>query len=220
MVRLLLDYDGTLHDGRFLYTPAFQTAYQVLVDRGYRPPRTWRPEETAVWLGITPQAMWEAFAPDVPEPLRRTCSQIILEEMLRRTAAGEARLYPGVPAVLEALRGAGYSLILLSSCQRSYLEVHRQQFGLDRYLDGSFCTQAWGWAPKWAVFPAIRRAFPGEYAVVGDRASDGEAARRNGLPFVGCAYGYGTPEELAGAAARISAPEELPRALIRLGLTP
>ena len=37
--------------------------------------------------------------------------------------------------------------------------------------------------------------------VIGDRASDKKGAVTNGLPFIGCAYGYGTAEELEGADA-------------------
>lgn len=88
MVRVLLDYDGTLHDCLKIYAPAFQRAYQTLVDGGLRPPKDWRPQELARWLGMSPKAMWAEFAPDLPEELREQCSQIIFQEMLRRTAGG------------------------------------------------------------------------------------------------------------------------------------
>lgn len=220
MVRVLLDYDGTLHDCLKIYAPAFQRAYQTLVDGGFRPPKDWRPQELAGWLGMSPKDMWAEFAPDLPEKLREQCSQIIFQEMLRRTAGGGAELYPGVPALLERLKNEGYSLILLSNCQRRYLEVHRRRFSLDRHFDGFYCTEDYGWPAKWELFPAIRRDLPGEYLVVGDRASDLEIARRYGLPSVGCAYGYGAPGELEGSSAQIQSPEQLPRALTRLGLTP
>lgn len=213
MVRVLLDYDGTLHDCLKIYAPAFQRAYQTLVDEGFRPPKDWRPQELAGWLGMSPKDMWAEFAPDLPEKLREQCSQIIFQEMLRRTAGGGAELYPGVPALLERLKNEGYSLILLSNCQRRYLEVHRRRFSLDRHFDGFYCTEDYGWPAKWELFPAIRREFPGEYIVVGDRSSDLEIARRHRLPSVGCAYGYGGREEMAGASVRIQRPEELERAL-------
>ena len=136
--------------------------------------------------------------------------------MLRLTASGEARLYPGVPEALEKLRGMGCSLILLSNCQRAYLEAHARAFQLGRYFDGLYCTEDYGWPSKGALFSVIRRDFPGNYAAVGDRASDRELARRNGLPFVGCRYGYGAPEELEGAEILISRPEKLPEAAAKL----
>lgn len=152
MVRVLLDYDGTLHDCLKIYAPAFQRAYQTLVDGGFRPPKDWRPQELAGWLGMSPKDMWAEFAPDLPEKLREQCSQIIFQEMLRRTAGGGAELYPGVPALLERLKNEGYSLILLSNCQRRYLEVHRRRFSLDRHFDGFYCTEDYGWPAKWELF--------------------------------------------------------------------
>jgi phosphoglycolate phosphatase len=38
-------------------------------------------------------------------------------------------------------------------------------------------------------------------AVVGDRGSDLAAGKAIGAPFIGCLYGYGTPEELADSTA-------------------
>lgn len=216
MLRLLLDYDGTLHHCLKIYVPAFRLAYRSLVDRGYRPERTWEEGELVRWLGLTPSAMWEAFAPDLPRAVREGCAKQIEGEMLRLTASGEARLYPGVPEALEKLRGMGCSLILLSNCQRAYLEAHARAFQLGRYFDGLYCTEDYGWSPKGALFSIIARDFPGKYAAVGDRASDRELARRNGLPFVGCRYGYGAPEELEGAEILISRPEKLPEAAAKL----
>ena len=42
----------------------------------------------------------------------------------------------------------------------------------------------------------LKRIYPGNLVMIGDRASDLEAARTVGCPFVGCSYGYGTPEFL------------------------
>ena len=213
MLRLLLDYDGTLHDCLRVYAPAFQRVYEKLVEAGRRPPRRWQPEELKRWLGVTPKKMWETFAPDLPPAVREWCSREILREMLRRTAEGEAQLYPGIPAVLEEWRARGYSLILLSSCQRAYLEAHSRAFALERSFDGLFCAEDYGWLPKWKLFPAIAREFPGEYVVIGDRASDMEVARRHRLHSLGCAYGYGGLGELDGATLQVAQPEELSQAL-------
>ena len=40
-----------------------------------------------------------------------------------------------------------------------------------------------------------------------------EAARRNGLPAIGCLYGCGSREELAGADRLVDAPAALPDAV-------
>ena len=57
-------------------------------------------------------------------------------------------------------------------------------------------------------------AAPGESVMVGDTASDFEAARANGVFSVGVEWGYGRPDELAEADVTVSAPCEL-RAAVR-----
>ena len=107
MVRVLLDYDGTLHDCRKIYTPAFRKAYRTLVELGVRAPKNWRDQELERWLGVSPKAMWAEFAPDLPEVLREECSQIIFQEMLRRTAGGGGRPLPRCARPSGAAQGGG-----------------------------------------------------------------------------------------------------------------
>jgi phosphoglycolate phosphatase len=52
-----------------------------------------------------------------------------------------------------------------------------------------------------------------ETVVVGDREHDVAAARDNGLRVVGCTWGYGSVEELAGADLLCDSPAELARLL-------
>ena len=165
MLRLLLDYDGTLHHCLKIYAPAFRLAYRSLVDRGYRPERTWQAGELVRWLGLTPSAMWEAFAPDLPRAVREGCAKQIEGEMLRLTAAGEARLYPGVPEALEKLRGMGYSLILLSNCQRTasgpIWRPMRRPSSWGGTLTASTAPRTTAGPPKGRCFPSSGGTFPG-----------------------------------------------------------
>jgi phosphoglycolate phosphatase-like HAD superfamily hydrolase len=54
--------------------------------------------------------------------------------------------------------------------------------------------------------------------MVGDRASDVEAAQAIGCPFIGCDYGHGYREEIDGAGPIIATFAELPGAIHQLGL--
>lgn len=209
MANLLFDYDGTLHDCVQIYAPAFRAAYDTLVSRGYVPARDWAEREISRWLGYSAQDMWNSFAPDLPQAEKDRCSQLIGAEMLRLTERGQAKLYPNIPDVLRTLKKQGYRLIFLSNCKRQYLEAHRRRFQLDRYFSAFYCAEDYGWQPKTTLFPVIQRQFPGRFAVIGDRFHDMEVAQRYGLKAVGCAYGYGTVEELRCADTIAQNPTEL-----------
>ncbi len=83
-------------------------------------------------------------------------------------------------------------------------------FALDRWFDGFYCCQDYEFRPKTEIFSAIQKKFPGDFCVIGDRASDLEVAKVHHLASVGCAYGFGGPEELARADRIAWSVEELP----------
>ena len=51
---------------------------------------------------------------------------------------------------------------------------------------------------------------PDKAVMVGDRHHDMQAARDNGLPFVGCQYGY-LPHEVDDAKVRVAKAADIPQ---------
>ena len=207
---LILDYDGTLHDSMGIYEPAFRTAVSELEEKGWLEHRDYSAAEIRHWIGFSAGDMWKSFQPDFTSRQRETGSSRIGALMTEAIRAGRARLYPGTEETLEIL-AASYDLWFLSNCKISYMESHRQMFGLDRWFGRYLCTEAYGYISKeeilWQAADPDRR-----YIAVGDRAQDRQMAGRTGIPFVGCAYGFGTPEELAGADRCVKEIRQLPAA--------
>lgn len=210
MVNLLFDYDGTLHDSLAIYAPAVQAAYDTLVAKGYAAPKTWPRETIRQWIGLTPQEMWDRFQPNLPREEQLARSTQVGEEMLALIGQGRAQLYPGVPQVLDRLKGMGLRLLLLSNCPAAYLQAHKACFGLERWFDGLYCGEEFQYRPKHEILPILRMKWQGTFLVIGDREQDVEMARRNHVPAVGCLYSYGSREELARADQLIQNVEELP----------
>lgn len=212
---LIFDYDGTLHKSDATYVPAFRKVLAFLDEQGHPLGREVSDAEIGYWLGFSAKEMWEKFAPELPEDLKRTCSEMVGSEMRRLTEAGQAELYPGVTDALLHLRAEGNKTLFLSNCHHSYLEMHRAAFHLERYFDGFYCCEDFDWIPKAEVFPTIRdewgsgRPVRDVFLMVGDRFHDMEVARRWGLKSVGCAYGFGDPAEIADATSIAKRPEDL-----------
>ncbi|MCC8122107.1 MAG: HAD family hydrolase [Oscillospiraceae bacterium] len=215
-MNLLFDYDGTIHDCIHIYAPAFRTAYKRLVQLGYAPAHSFTDGEISTWLGYNPNEMWATFQPDIPQEVKEECEALIGTEMLRLLAEGGARLYPGAEAVLQTLKDAGHTMLLLSNCQSSYMRAHEQFFALHRFFTACYAAEDFSYHPKVEIFAEIRPNYPGDFIVIGDRAHDLEIAHRYGLTAVGAAYGYGAPCELTGAAAVLSDIADLPALLLRL----
>lgn len=215
-VTLFLDYDGTLHDCLAIYAPAFRRVCRELAADGLTVPEGISEARISRWLGLTVQEMWNDFMPELEQERQARYGGRIGEEMHQLIQGGKARLYPGTEETLEALRLQGCRMVFLSNCPRSYQEAHRQAFRLDRFFDAYLCAGDYPGLAKWEIYRTARDRFPGRHVAVGDRRSDLEIARRFGLSSIGCAYGYGTPEELAGATLCISRVTELPNAVATL----
>lgn len=216
MTTVFLDYDGTLHESIHVYAPAFRLAYGQLERAGLVDARTFSDAEIARWLGYPAQDMWATFQPQLSAAQREAASRTVREEMARLVRDGKARLYPGALAALEKLRAQGARLVFLSNCSRPYMDAHRQAFALDCYFDAFYCIADYPVASKVELYRIAARQYPGAHIMAGDRFHDFEVARAFGLPFIGCRYGYGAPDELTGADILIDDVAALPEAAARL----
>ncbi|MFT4005345.1 MAG: HAD hydrolase-like protein [Lacrimispora sp.] len=197
MHSLIFDYDGTLHDSIKIYAPAFRQAYAYLVSLKLAEERTWTDAEISPWLGFSSKDMWNSFLPELPQLHKDECSRIIGETMVGLIQKGKAQLYPHALTVLERLRRSGYHLIFLSNCKRIYMQAHRDCFPLDDIFSAFYCTEDFGFQPKYVIFETIEKDYPGQFTVIGDRFQDMEIAQKHHLPSIGCGYGYGEPWELS-----------------------
>lgn len=215
---LAFDMDGTLLDGRaavidavadglaqtyrhFSLTPppldrdliagAIGLPTSIFFRRAYPP-------------GSVPTEIADAFAGEFE--VRSTRAEVAA--LLR----GQTSLYAGVEAMLSALAAQEHELALYSNASEPYFEAVLAAHGLRRWFTRALCLEQ-----------AVRRRLArdkkqlvrhlvgghGAALVIGDRVHDIEAGRAAGARTVGCRYGFGRPEELAGADWCIDAPAEL-----------
>ena len=221
---VFLDYDGTVHDCMRVYGPAFRAGYAWLVDHGYRAPAAFEDAEIAQWLGWTIPAMWGAFAPDLPESVWSKASHVIGTTMDKLAEQGKGGLFDGIGEQLDTLKNAGLTLVFFSNCRSSYAENHRRYYGLDRWFSHYICAEEYGDLPKSAIYRQLaeqdaKRAapqFPLPHVMAGDRFHDLQVGLENGIPTVGCRYGYGKPGELDRATAFAATPQGLSAAVLSL----
>lgn len=216
MYTLIFDWDGTLHNTKHLYGCAFRIAYRWLVSQSYAPEKTYTDEEVSIYLGLNARDMWNTFMPSLPQHVKETASDLVGREMVAAVLAGKAVLYPGAAKTLTRLKQQGFCLVFLSNCKHAYMEAHRKYFHLDHWFDAFYCCQDYDFAPKELIFPQIREAFPGDFIVIGDRSSDFAVARSHGLLSIGCAYGFGTPEEWGSADVTAWDVRQIPEKILQL----
>jgi phosphoglycolate phosphatase len=214
---VIFDMDGTLVDNTSLAVAAARDGLRDYYSaRDLDPPLPTR-EQVRSLVGLPAP---EYFAGLLPEESRteENCREILERVQAReeeRLAAGEGRMFAGVPEVMARLRKAGYAIGLASNCMAGYLEGNLAHV-LDRgWFDSTACLQQ---RPTKIENVALVLAELGAESgvMVGDRFGDVEAGRTNGLITVGAVYGYGEPEEIQLADHAIGAIGELPELLLRL----
>lgn len=209
-MNIIFDYDGTLHNCLLIYAPAFRAISAKLADEGLIPHRTYTDEEIGSWLGLPGAEMWATFAPNLPMDVRKSSSEFVYRGMIAAIESGDAQLYHGAADTLRELKAAGHKLFFLSNCQHKYMAAHSAAFNLGDYFDDMYCAEDFDWRTKADIYPEIAAAHPGSYIMIGDRRHDMDVATAHGIPAIGCAYGYGTPDELAPATHIAADVSEIP----------
>jgi len=137
-----------------------------------------------------------------------------LPVICRRVHRREGHLFANVPATLAALRHAGYTLAVASNGRRRYVESVLQAHAIGTYFSEPICVdQGSGRLEKADLLRAYlqrHQITAARLIMVGDRASDVEAAAAVGCAFIGCDYGHGHRGEIERAGPVVSAFDQLP----------
>jgi len=209
----LFDLDGTLTDPRTGITRCIQYA----LERMGRPV----PEADALTWMIGPPLL-AGFtkllgAPDdAPEAVR------LYRERFSDVGLFENEVYPGIPAVLEALRNAQVRLFVATSKPHVFARRIIAHFGLSEFFQEVYGSELDNRnADKGDLIRHIldqERFSPSEAVMIGDREHDAIGARTNGIAPIGVTWGYGSRQELleAGAACLVDRPSDLPEPVLTL----
>lgn len=201
---VVFDVDGTLVDSQGAIHAAMARAFAAV---GREAPAR---RSVAKLVGLSLPRMVEALMPDADVPTwDRAVAEYRLAFPAIVAAEGEAPLYPGAAAALDALERRGVALGIATG---------KSKRGLDRLLAER------GWAGRFATTQCadhhpskphpsmLRRALletateAGDAAMVGDTSFDMEMARAAGVRALGVDWGYHAPDVLmrAGAAEVLS----------------
>lgn len=215
---ICFDMDGTLLNSGVFGVRAITHAFEALIAAGRLPglKAPPLPDLIKAQIGKPPSVFYrDLLPPELQERAHELHAQTTRNE-LAALQDGSGGLFEGTLDVLDKLKQAGLKLMLVSNCSQAYLDGVVGTFQLMRWLDYSQCVG--DHPPKDRtkinlVGAGLRALRVSQGAMVGDRIHDGEAAKANGLWFIGCTYGYGKSDEFAEAASLIADIRELPALL-------
>jgi HAD superfamily hydrolase (TIGR01549 family) len=203
---MIFDLDGTLFQTESLLIPAYrQTFAQLKQENLYV--RECPPEQRFIEsLGLLLEEIWKNVMPDQPIAVHERANELLLAYQLEGLKAGVGSLYPGVRETLEELREAGVRLFVASNGLEPYVKGVVEAKGLLPLFEGLYSAGGYRTKSKAdLVRLLLSERGIGRAWMVGDRVSDVEAGKRNGLAVIGCVYaGFHESRELDDADRRIN----------------
>jgi phosphoglycolate phosphatase len=205
---VLLDLDGTLSDSR----PGIAACFRhTLLTLGHDPGQT----GDLTWavgppIAVSLQRLLEPYGDD-----RVDQALTIYRERYSTTGIYDCAVYPGVVAMLDGLRDAGFVMCIATSKRRDFADRVIDYLGLRPYVRGVHGAEPGGGLDHkqdlLAHILAVEQFAAGACVMLGDRLHDIEATKANTISSIGALWGYGGREELetAGADAIATSPADV-----------
>lgn len=218
MQAIIFDMDGTLFQTDRILEPALDDTFQLLADMN-----VWHSEEPTPIdtyrriMGVPLPVVWETLLPSHSQEIRVETNKIFHEKLIDNIHKGNGALYPGVTNVLAFLRKENLDIYIASNGQTPYLKAIVEQYGLNRWVTEVFSIDQIDSLDKTKLVGEIVKKYSIKHgAVVGDRLSDINAAKGNGLKAIGCRFDFAQKEELEHADMVINSFEELKQLALQM----
>mgnify|MGYP003371780408 CR=1 FL=1 len=205
MKLVVFDLDGTLNRTDLYAVPAHRTAFEELGMFGMTD------EEIISNFGASDSEYLKKMVPHLNgEQARRHLSRVAeLESYFMKEFHGE---YEGVTDMMSELKEQGYWIAVCSNSSQTYIRMVLDTLNLSRFVD-EIQELIEGKDKVYTLSLLLKRLRPQAAVMVGDRFYDMDAAVENGIPFIGCAYGYGKEAEMAAANVMVNCAGDITKAV-------
>ncbi|RKP54193.1 HAD family hydrolase [Cohnella endophytica] len=212
---VIFDLDGTLFQTETLLETVHRRVFETLREEGLYTLPLPSIDTLLGSLGMLLSDIWKRVMPEGSAEAHERANVLLLQYEMEELATGRGHLYPGVIETLRELRERGIRLFIASNGLEEYVKGVPTLKGIGDWFEGMYSAGEFATATKVDLVRRLLDAYGVQSAwMVGDRSSDVEAGKRNGLFVVGCDYaGFRRDGELDGSDAVIQSFPELLRLL-------
>ncbi len=206
---VIFDLDGTLYCS---HTATVTAVEEVFGQFGVRPPDA---QQIIDYIGPSEDELRDWLRSLCPPDIGRTVVDAVFRRE-RDLLSERAHLYPGMREVLSSLRATVGQMAICTHASSDYTREVVNSHQIASFFDVIRYRRHLKDTKIEMMRDVLCRLECRPGVMVGDRGVDVEAAHAHGLRAVGVSYGYGSPEELAGADAIAAAPSQLPEMIHQL----
>ena len=194
----IFDMDGTLFQTNLILEPALAATFNVLrvksLWQGDTPIENYREI-----MGVPLPVVWETLCPMHSLEIREESNKLFHVKLIEQIRNHKGALYPHVEQTLAAL-AQDCPLYIASNGQVEYLQAIVETYQLERFIKGVYSIQSIASGHKSDLVKQVIEENNIQYgAVVGDRASDIQAAHDNQLLSIGVRFDFAQDKELKKA---------------------
>jgi phosphoglycolate phosphatase-like HAD superfamily hydrolase len=213
---LIFDMDGTLFQTDKILELSLEDTFNHL--RSLNKWETVTPiDKYREIMGVPLPTVWETLLPNHSVEEREQTDAYFLEKLIGNIKSGKGALYPNVKEVFSYLKEKDCSIYIASNGLTEYLKAVVSYYGLDKWVTETFSIQQIKTLNKSDLVQSIIKKYCiTNGAVVGDRLSDINAAKDNGLVSIGCNFDFAREDELSQADMVIDNLKELKTILTNL----
>jgi phosphoglycolate phosphatase-like HAD superfamily hydrolase len=151
-------------------------------------------------MGVPLPKVWEALLPNHSNEIRKQTDAYFIERLIENIKSGKGALYPNVMEIFSYLKENHYTIFIASNGLVEYLQAIVSYYHLDSWVTETFSIQQIQSLDKGDLVKKIINKYNiTTSAVVGDRLSDINAAKDNGLTAIGCNFNFAQENELTQA---------------------
>ena len=195
---LAFDIDGTIYDAGNILEESFRLGIESFIRRGnggdlHIPTRG----EITATLGYPLPEIFKQLFPLIDESRREELSVKWTENLVDRIRAKKGMLIDGVEETIKKLNSMNCNMLVASNGAREYVEAVLETYDLKKFFSEPFIYSEGAVKNKTDIIGCYIKKNPGLILIlIGDRSTDLSAAKDNGIPFIGCAFGHAGADEI------------------------
>ncbi|MEK3886337.1 HAD hydrolase-like protein [Bacillus sp. FSL K6-3431] len=196
---MIFDMDGTLFQTNKILEISLDETFNYLRAKSLWEEQT-PIEEYRKIMGVPLQVVWETLLPKHTNKIRAIVNMFFHEKLIENINVSNGGLYPNAKEILTYLKRNNYSIFIASNGLTEYLNAIVKYYNLDKWVTETFGIQQIQSQNKADLVHTIVKKYNIEKgAVIGDRLSDINAAKSNGLIAIGCNFDFAQEDELSQA---------------------